>query len=88
MPRWDNENRTPLGRIRNEAGFTVERAAVAIGITGRTLSRYEHGVTDITIRIGEMLADLYQVSFDIIRQAVRDTWDLCREKQEKEVVRS
>lgn len=73
MSRWDYEDRTPLAKIRSNTGLNLEKAAVAIGISSKSLARYEHGIHDIPMRIAEKLAMLYRVPFDIIRQAVNDT---------------
>ena len=43
MPRWDIDKMKPLAAIRTEAGYTMEKAAVAAGMTSRTLGRYHAG---------------------------------------------
>lgn len=74
MPRVLYEDNMPLAKIRVRAGFSQERAAVAIDITGRTLARYEHGVSDVPMRVAEKMSVLYRVPFETIRKAVNDTW--------------
>jgi DNA-binding XRE family transcriptional regulator len=70
--RWPEENKNPLAKIRG--GLTIERAAVAMGITGRTLSRYENGMTDVPMKVADKMVHLYQVPIEVIYQAVKDTW--------------
>ena len=74
MSRWTDEDRTPLALVRADAGFSMEKAAVEVGIASRTLARYEYGISDITMRIAEKLAEIYNVPFEKIRKAVKDTW--------------
>ena len=83
MPRWDIDKMKPLAAIRTEAGYTMEKAALAAGMTSRTLGRYENGITDIPMRVAERLAELYRVSFEEIHQAVRETWLACTGKAGK-----
>ena len=83
MPRWDKDKMKPLAAIRFEAGYTMEKAAVAAGMTSRTLGRYENGITDIPMRMAERLAELYRVPFEKIRQAVNETWLSCTRKAGK-----
>ena len=73
MPRWEDENRTPLARVRANSGLTMEKAAVAIDITSRTLARYENGA-DMPMSVAEKLSRLYRVPFETIRQAFLETW--------------
>ena len=80
MPRWDIEKMKPLAAIRAEAGYTMEKAAVAAGMTSRTLGRYENGITDIPMRVAERLSELYRVPFEKIRQAAKETWLAYTEK--------
>lgn len=74
MPRINFDDNMPLAKIRVRAGFSQERAAVAIDITGKTLARYEHGVSDVPMRVAEKMSVLYRVPFETIRKAVNDTW--------------
>ena len=74
MPRVNYEDNMPLAKIRIRAGFSQERAAVAIDVTGKTLARYEHGVSDVPMRIAEKMSVLYRVPFETIRKAVNETW--------------
>ena len=74
MPRVNYEDNMPLAKIRVRAGFSQERAAVAIDITGKTLARYEHGVSDVPMRVAEKMSALYRVPFETIRKAVNETW--------------
>lgn len=74
MSRWNDEDRLPLAKVRANSGYTIEQTAVAVGITSRTLARYEHGVSDIPMRTAEKLAAFYRVPFDTIRKAASDTW--------------
>ena len=73
MPRWKNDDMTPLGQIRLNAGFSREDAASILNIVMMTLYRYEHGITDIPLGIAENMASLYGISFDTLREAARTT---------------
>ena len=75
MPRWEDKNRTPLARVRANSGLTIEKAAVAIDITSRTLARYENGA-DMPMSVAEKLSRLYRVPFETIRQAFLETCNL------------
>ena len=39
--RWPEDDKTPLARLRG--GLSIEKAVVSMGMTSRTLQRYEHG---------------------------------------------
>ncbi|MBR0168688.1 MAG: helix-turn-helix transcriptional regulator [Synergistaceae bacterium] len=73
MPRWTNENRSPLGNIRANAGYSRETAANIMKLSLSTMVRYEAGSSDIPIGIAEEMAVLYQVPFDTIREAIKTT---------------
>ena len=73
MPRFVADNITPLVKIRNNAGFSRENASSILNITMMTLTRYEMGKTDIPLGIAEDMASLYNVPFDSIREAARNT---------------
>lgn len=73
MPRWSKTDRSPLGNLRAEAGFSRESAASTLNISLSTMIRYETGSTDIPIGIAEAMAVIYKVPFDILREAIRDT---------------
>ena len=68
-----DENRTMLAKIRAKKGLSMEKAALTMGITSRTLARYENAVTDIPMSIAEKMALLYEVPFEDVRQAVIKT---------------
>lgn len=51
-----------LKQAREHAGFTLERAAECIGISGASFSRMENGLSKVTMERLEMLAALYEVS--------------------------
>ncbi len=70
--RWPEENKNPLARVRGD--LSIERAAVAMNITGRTLSRYENGMTDVPMKIVDKMIHLYHVPIEVIYQALKDTW--------------
>lgn len=76
MPRWTDENRTPLAQLRAKAGFTREDASAILKIVMMTLYRYEIGKNDIPLGIAEDMAALYNVPFDDIRKAARDTKEI------------
>ena len=70
MPRWKDEDRTMLARIRAKSGLSMEKAAISMDITSRTLARYENGINDVPMGIAEKMSSLYGVPFEEIRQAV------------------
>ena len=74
MARWPDDDRTPLAQIRVKAGYTIETAAVALGITGRTLGRYEKAQTDVPSRTLGKMIPLYNVNCNEILTAINDTW--------------
>ena len=73
MPRWPDDDKTPLAKLRSKAGFTREDAAAILNIVMMTLYRYERGKTDIPLGVAENMADLYNVPFDELRKAARET---------------
>ncbi|GEM_PF-3407785 len=73
MPRWTKSDRSPLGNIRVNAGYTREAIASALNLSLSTVVRYETGVTDIPMGIAEDLATLYSVPFDELREAIKAT---------------
>ena len=72
MPRWADEERKPLAKLRAKAGLSQTEASVKLGISITTLVRYESGTHDLSIRLGEQMAVLYGVTFDEIRAAVTE----------------
>jgi transcriptional regulator with XRE-family HTH domain len=73
MPRWTDENRTPLAKIRAKAGFSRNQASVKLDVGFNTLGRYEIGTNDVPMGVAEAMAALYSVPFDEIRAAVAQT---------------
>lgn len=73
MPRWTDEQRTPLARLRSQAGLSRNEASVKLGVGFNTLGRYESGMNDVPMGIAEKMATLYGVPFDAIRAAVAET---------------
>lgn len=69
MPRWSNEDRTPLAQIRANAGFTRTQAATLLDVALNTLGRYEVGDSDVPMNIAEDMGTLYRVPFENIRKA-------------------
>lgn len=72
MGRWPEEEKTPLARLRGD--LTIEKAAVAMGTTSRTLQRYEHGDTDVPMKIVAKMMRLYCVSLEQIYGALVEMW--------------
>ena len=70
MARWNNEDRSPLARLRVNAGYTQAEASVLMHLGMISLARYENGINDVTFGIGEQMAKLYKVPFEEIRQAI------------------
>ena len=73
MPRWTDEDRTPLARLRSGTGLSRNRAAVDLNISSNTLWRYEAGENDVPMGVAEKMATLYGVAFDEVRAAVTET---------------
>ncbi len=73
MPRWPDEDKTPLAKLRAKAGFTREEAAAILKVVMMTLYRYERGKTDIPLGVAENMATLYNIPFDELRKAARET---------------
>lgn len=76
MPRWTKSDRSPLGNLRAEAGFSREAVASALNLSLSTMVRYETGSTDIPIGIAEDIATLYRIPFDTLRNAIKETKSL------------
>ena len=70
MARWNDKDRSPLAMLRVKAGYTQAEASVKMHLGMISLARYENGVNDVTFGIGEQMANLYNVPFEAIRQAV------------------
>lgn len=51
-----------LKQAREQAGFTLEKAADCIGISGASFSRMENGLSKVTMDRLEVLSALYEVS--------------------------
>ena len=73
MPRWTKSDRSPLGNIRANAGYSREAAASAMKLSLSTMVRYETGSSDIPIGIAEDMAILFNVPFDMLREAIKAT---------------
>lgn len=73
MPRWSKSDRSPLGNLRAEAGYSRETVASTLNLSLSTMVRYETGSSDIPIGIAEDLAVLYKVPFDTLRKAIKET---------------
>lgn len=63
-----------LRQLRKERGITLERLAEILKTTKSTLSRYENGVREPTIKFIQQLADFFEVSTDYLlgRTDIRD----------------
>lgn len=68
---WRLEDLSPLAAVRSKAGLSREEAAVKLRISGRTLAFYENGKRDFSLALCEDMAELYNVPFEIIRQAAK-----------------
>lgn len=55
-----------LKACRVNAGFTMQKAADAIGVHNQTLAKYEKDSSDIPVSLLAKLSDLYQVPEDYI----------------------
>lgn len=76
MPRWTKSDRSPLGNLRAEAGYSREAIASALNLSLSTMVRYETGITDIPIGIAEDMATLYRIPFDDLRKAIKETKEI------------
>ena len=81
MPRWTNENRSPIGNIRTNAGYSRETAANIMNLSLSTMIRYETGSSDIPIGVAEEMAVLYQVPFDTIFDTIREAIKATKRKK-------
>ena len=73
MPRWTKSDRSPLGNIRANAGYSREAVAAAMNLSLSTVVRYETGSSDIPIGIAEDMATLFNIPFDELREAIKAT---------------
>ena len=71
------ENFKPLVILRKNAGYSRNKAAVLLDIGLTTLTRYENGDNDVPFGIGEKMTVLYNVPFEDVRLAIRDTKEIC-----------
>lgn len=85
MPRWNDDDRTMLAKIRAQSGFSMEKAAALMGITSRTLARYENGVNDVPMGIAEQMTTIYKVPFENVRQAVIATKTTTQKSKEMNI---
>lgn len=53
-----------LRRLRKQRGFTIAEAAESVGISRQSLSNYERGVREPSLKILITMSDLYQISLD------------------------
>lgn len=53
-----------LRRLRKQRGFTIAEAAESVGISRQSLSNYERGVREPSLKILITMSDLYQISMD------------------------
>ena len=53
-----------LRRVRKQRGLTIEEAAESVGISRQSLSNYERGVREPSLKILITMSDLYQISLD------------------------
>ncbi len=73
MPRWTKTDRSPLGNLRADAGYSREAIASTLKLSLSTMVRYETGITDIPMGIAEDMSVLYHVPFDTLREAIKET---------------
>ena len=71
------ENYKPLVFLRKKAGYSRNKAAVLLDIGLTTLTRYENGDNDVPFGVGEKMTVLYNVPFEDVRFAIRDTKEMC-----------
>ena len=53
-----------LRRLRKQRGFTIAEAAESVGISRPSLSNYERGVREPSLKILITMSDLYQISLN------------------------
>ena len=53
-----------LRRVRKQRGLTIAEAAESVAISRQSLSNYERGVREPSLKILITMSDLYQISLD------------------------
>ena len=53
-----------LRRVRKQRGLTIAEAAESVGISRQSLSNYERGGREPSLKILITMSDLYQISLD------------------------
>ena len=53
-----------LRRLRKQRGFTIAEAAESVGISRQSLSNYERGVREPSLKILITMSDMYQITLD------------------------
>ena len=53
-----------LRRVRKQRCLTIAEAAESVGISRQSLSNYERGVREPSLKILITMSDLYQISLD------------------------
>ena len=53
-----------LRRVRKQRGLTTAESAESVGISPSSLSNYERGVREPSLKILITMSDLYQISLD------------------------
>ena len=64
--------------LREERGITQRELAKRIGIAESTMSYYEHGSSDITLKNAVRFADFFQVSLDTLAGATDRESEKCK----------
>ncbi len=80
--RWQAEDLPPLAALRFKSGYSRTTAAEALDVSNTTLFNYETGIKDIPFKICEKMSKIYNVPFEIIRQAILKTPEVVQEKKE------
>lgn len=62
-----------LAALRREAGWTQERLGEALGVSGKTVSRWETGAYMPPVAVLKALAETYGVSVDELLEGARST---------------
>lgn len=75
-----------LRKLREEKGMTQEQLAETVGVSNRTISRWENGrnIPDLSILV--QLSEIFGVSFNEIVNAKRESENEQMESKEKEAI--
>jgi DNA-binding XRE family transcriptional regulator len=62
----DNEYRISLRAARITSGYSIKKAAIALGISPQRLYKYERNADDLPVSLAKKIIQLYSVPLQII----------------------